>query len=341
MSDLIIQRNTLEGIASAIREKTGSTEGILVKDLAIEIKDLEVTGEQTRPEISVGEDGLITATAGKKTSTYQMAFQPAVTIIPSNTEQIAVSSGYYTGGNIVVAGDENLIAENIVSGKSIFGVNGAADLFANEDAIITRGISGAYANDRVENIGSFAFVYCPSLTSVLFPACTSIEGSAFKNCSGLTSVSFPACTNIGSFAFGYCSNLTSISFPVCTNIGEYAFNGCVNLTTVSFPVCTYIETYAFAYCSKLTSVSLPVCTSIGSYAFSKCYMLSSLILGASTVCTLVGSTVFSSTPYTGYRDHFSGTPHIYVPSSLIDAYKSATKWSYFKSYFSAIEDMPT
>ena len=60
-------------------------------------------GEQVTPVISVNTSGLITATAGTKSSTHQLAFQPAKTITPSTASQIAVSSGYYTGGNITVA----------------------------------------------------------------------------------------------------------------------------------------------------------------------------------------------------------------------------------------------
>ena len=119
-------------------------------------------GEQATPVISVNNsNGLITATAGTKTSTHQLAFQPAKTITPSTASQIAVSSGYYTGGNVMVAGDANLIAGNIKSGVSIFGVSGnyvgsgSGDTSA-EDAIITRTLS-AYSNNRVTTIGSSAF----------------------------------------------------------------------------------------------------------------------------------------------------------------------------------------
>jgi hypothetical protein len=52
----------------------------------------------------------------------------------------------------------------------------------------------------------------------------------------------------------------------------------------------------------------------------------------SSVCTLNNSNAFTSTPYAGYSASFSGTPYIYVPTSLVDAYKSATNWTYFSSY---------
>ena len=185
-------------------------------------------------------------------------------------------------------------------------------------------------------IGYGAFGSCSALTSINFPACASIGSFAFHGCRSLASVSFPVCTSIGSYAFAYCNNLTSVSFPACTSIGSYAFYVCSNLTSVSFPVCTNIYSNAFAYCNNLTSVSFPACTSIGGSAFYSCRTLSSLTLGASTVCTLQNSNAFTSTPYAGYSAYFSGTPYIYVPASLISAYQSATNWTYFSSYFSAI-----
>lgn len=104
-------------------------------------------GEQATPVISVSSNGLITATAGTKSATKQLAFQAAKTITPTATSQIAVSSGYYTGGNITVAGDSNLVPSNIVSGKSIFGVTGTAtagdDPFALPFTYTVSDISGA------------------------------------------------------------------------------------------------------------------------------------------------------------------------------------------------------
>ena len=290
------------------------------------------TGEQAAPVISVNSNGLITATAGTKSSTHQLAFQAAKTITPSTASQIAVSSGYYTGGNItvaavptqtksvtpkstsqditpdsgkflskvVVAGDSNLVAGNIKSGVSIFGVSGtlesgggssgdAATWSENEDAMVTSTLSN-YFNDRVTTIGVFAFYYCPNLTTASFPICTSIGNYAFFSCPKLTSVSFPICTSIGNDAFFSCSRLTTASFPACTTIGSNAFKNCSSLTTASFPVCTSIGSSAFYSCRNLTTINFPVCTSIGNSAFFSCPKLTSVSFPA---CETIGSSAFS------------------------------------------------
>lgn len=89
--------------------------------------------EQAVPKISVSAAGLITATAeqqegyvpgGTKSTTQQLTTQGAKTVTPGRTAQSAVATGYYTTGDVKVAGDANLVAENIAEGVSIFGVTG-------------------------------------------------------------------------------------------------------------------------------------------------------------------------------------------------------------------------
>jgi hypothetical protein len=290
-------------------------------DLQIVLQTLQTKaagGEQATPVISVSSNGLITATAGTKSATKQLAFQAAKTITPGTASQIAVSSGYYTGGNITVAGDANLISGNIKSGVSIFGVSGtlvegggsSGDGYDEADGLIT-GTMTSYTNARVtsmrqgafayvsnlqsvnfpnvKNIGSSAFQNCSKLTTASFPACTSIGDYAFSNCKSLTTASFPVCTSIGSNAFYFCSKLTTISFPKCTNIGSKAFQNCYSLTTISFPKCTNIGINAFCYCYSLTTASFPICTNISGYAFSYC---SGLTTASFTICTNIGSYAF-------------------------------------------------
>lgn len=92
-----------------------------------------VSVTQATPSISVNSDGLITASAtqsagyvsaGTKSATKQLATQAAATITPGASAKTAVVAGRYTTGAVTVAGDANLVASNIKSGVSIFGVSG-------------------------------------------------------------------------------------------------------------------------------------------------------------------------------------------------------------------------
>ena len=155
----------------------------------------------------------------------------------------------------------------------------------------------------------------------------------------ITAISDNTITEIRQYTFCNCVKLTSADFPICVSIGEDAFHACNNLSSINFPSCIDINNYAFYYCSKITTASFPACRSIDYDAFDRCFRLSSLTLGASSVCILKESNAFVSTPFANYKTYFSGTPHIYVPSSLVEAYKNATNWVYFSSYFSSIESL--
>ena len=109
-----------------------------------------------------------------------------------------------------------------------------------------------------------------------------------------------------------------------TRIGDWAFHIC-SLTQVSLPMCGYIGSCAFSDCSSLKQVSLPVCSYIGEYAFGDCSSLSIITIGYSGVCSLDGISVFDGTKIT------SSTGSIYVPVSLVSAYKSASNWSVYSN----------
>ena len=147
----------------------------------------------------------------------------------------------------------------------------------------------------------------------------------------ITEISSSSATSIGNGAFYFCSSLTTVDFPVATSIGIAAFRNCSSLTTIDFPVATSIGGSAFYSCSKLTTADFPVATSIGSSAFRTCSKLKSLLLRGNNVCTL-NKNVFVSTPIS------SGTGYIYVPSALIEKYKTATNWSTYAAQFRALED---
>ena len=100
------------------------------------------------------------------------------------------------------------------------------------------GISGVYTvPDSVKSIGSYAFQFCSSLTSVTIPdSVTSIGSCAFYECFSLTSVTIgSSVTSIGSQAFSWCSSLTSVTIPDSVeSIGNWAFAHCASLTDVYY-----------------------------------------------------------------------------------------------------------
>lgn len=97
----------------------------------VEAEDVPVV-EQATPEITVSNTGLITASAtqeegkvaaGTKSATKQLTTKSAATYTPGTSNKLIASGQYLTGAQ-TIKGDENLVAENIVKGKTIFGVTG-------------------------------------------------------------------------------------------------------------------------------------------------------------------------------------------------------------------------
>ena len=139
------------------------------------------------------------------------------------------------------------------------------------------------------------------------------------------------CSYISESAFYNCDSLTQVSLPVCTGIKTGAFYYCISLSQIELPMCSYISESAFYKCISLSQIELPMCSYIGYEAFYGCSSLSIITIGYSSVCSLIGSAVFTSTQIT------SSTGSIYVPASLIDSYKSAKHWSYFSTQIFPIE----
>lgn len=123
------------------------------------------------PSISISSAGKITASVSQsqsgyvasstKTATTNLTTKAATTITPGTSNKTACASGVYTTGTITVAGDANLVADNIKSGVSIFGVagtysGGSSDfnVLVKEDVILTDPMQSFYVNNVFDTISS-------------------------------------------------------------------------------------------------------------------------------------------------------------------------------------------
>ena len=139
--------------------------------------------------------------------------------------------------------------------------------------------------------------------------------------SDITGVSLPECRYIGNQTF-QSFKLTQVSLPKCEYIDEFAFNGCMAFYEINLPECRYIGDDAFQNC-ELDQAILPKCEYLGNGAFRNCWM-ESITIGYSSVCNINVETFYGT-------DIAIGTGSIYVPASLVEAYKSAPNWSQFSN----------
>ena len=79
------------------------------------------------PTVSAGYVSSGTAGNSSVSLTASVTTKGAATITPGTTNQ-EIASGTYLTGKQTISGDANLVAGNIVAGKSIFGVSGSAQI---------------------------------------------------------------------------------------------------------------------------------------------------------------------------------------------------------------------
>ena len=152
----IINTSTLTSIGDAIREKTGKSDTFLPSDMPAEILAIE-TGSDVSGVTAAASDvrsgkkfvdssgavvtGTVTArTASNVTSSNNVVIIPAgiydsqvsktvgtaksaATYTPGTSDQTIPAGRYLTGAQ-TIKGDANLVASNIKSGTSIFGITG-------------------------------------------------------------------------------------------------------------------------------------------------------------------------------------------------------------------------
>ena len=159
-----------------------------------------------------------------------------------------------------------------------------------------------------------------------------VKSDVFGGNKTIQTVNLPYATRVGNRAFQNCNSLSQISLPMCSYIGDNGFYFCKLLSQVSLPVCSHIGWEAFQGCNSLSQISLPMCSYIGGNALWGCSSLSIITIGYSSVCSLNNSNVFGNTQIT------SSTGSIYVPTSLVDSYKSAPNWSYFSTQIFPISE---
>ena len=188
---------------------------------------------------------------------------------------------------------------------------------------------------------------CSSLQSINLPNLTQWgsgdgreEGMfyTFYDCSNLQTVNLPNLTNAGRLdnTFYNCTNLQTVNLPNLTNatLGNDVFENCVSLQTIELKISNVYGGNIFRNCTSLTQVKAPL-ASIDSSCFSNCSALRKLILPQTDkITTLESSTAFKDT----FLDKDGVTNGIYVPSALLNEYRTATNWVTLANHIHALND---
>ena len=214
-------------------------------------------------------------------------------------------------------------------------------LSKNEGIVFTNSSYLSWLNMETTKVAPPSMCYrCSNLSSVFVDSLVSAYKDAFNGCSKLTSVSLPNLEFADTGAFKTVP-IIDLSLPKLKYAGENAFNTDTNSRpkTLYIPNIEYIGNsafYRYANSSWSYNFTFSYLTYIGSTAFNefladelhipKCEHLGYHFLGAGRCSTLYLNEVTKVTELES--DAFYQLPEsIYVPASLVDAFKTAPNWS--------------
>lgn len=207
------------------------------------------------------------------------------------------------------------------------------DDFSNTEVVVG---SCTFKNNKLISYdGSEAIVNIPAYYMVGDEpfGITEIEMQVFYGNSNIEQITMPnQITRVGIFAFRECINLQSITLSNnLESLGDSAFWNCNKLTTINLPTkLKKIEPYAFWNTSIITIEIPESVKSIGLGAFNKCSKLETVYIRSNELVT---------TAFTVPYQTFSNCPNlqkIYVPSELVEQYKTHPLWSLYEDKFEAI-----
>ena len=203
-------------------------------------------------------------------------------------------------------------------------------------------------DDNITEIPNYCFQNCSHLQVNLPNKLESVQINGFSGCGDMVCTELPQTLKfLGNNAFYRCTNLTANIMPIIDTIGNYAFSES-GVTFEEIPNGVVLAPYCFRECNGLTNLILKNDGTITNYCFYGCGNLEEVEITGdiSSIdrnafyndANLKTITIHRTTPPTLQSTSLPSTIEtIYVPSSALEAYKSATNWSRFADIMVGIE----
>lgn len=212
-----------------------------------------------------------------------------------------------------------------------------------------------FEDSRITTVRQYAFYYNDGLKSVNLPNANITSSNVFNHCHNIENIKIPKTTSISNNLFNYCYKLNSLDISNANRLnGGSIFNNCYSLNDIDLSNITYVVSHTLGY-TGFGTIILPNCTSLGTYVgqgkrtstidlsknisisgnnFNGAYSLVHLILRSDTLCSLSATSAFSNTPIA------NGLGWIYVPSGLVESYKTASNWSTYANQIVSLDEYP-
>ena len=190
--------------------------------------------------------------------------------------------------------------------------NGDTEIF--ENVLQGKASVTEFKNSNITALRKYALAYMPYLKTVELPNLKTLD----------------------SYSFGSCPNLRNLYLPNISTLGSNCFQNCTSLIEMVFTTTITTALSCFSSCTKLKKVDFAnLSSSIATKMFQGCSAFDTLIIRkTASVVALTNVHAFTGTLVE------SGTGYVYVPSTLVESYKTATNWVTYANQIRAIEDYP-
>lgn len=367
MANVLVEETSLSNIASAIREKNGGSATYKPGEMAAAISNLPTGGGN--------EDDFLTRSGSGDYVNDRIETLGGGAFYQTNYSTITLSNVKVMDGASIIRFNNNLTELNLpalttitctYSDPSSLPIMKYASQISNNSSLttlnlpnlttISDSVAASFSNNP--NLVSVSlpslttanlmqgFAYCKSLETVNLSNLQSSSNAyqTFYSCTNLQSINLPNLTQWGVDGammyetFEDCTNLQTVNLPKLTDaiLGDSTFRNCKSLQSIELKCSNSLVFYnsIFKDCTSLTQVKAPL-TIISSSCFSNCSALRKLILPQTDkVATLESSTAFKDT----FLDKDGVTNGIYVPSALLNEYRTATNWVTLASHIHALND---
>lgn len=259
MALVLINSDTLQRIAEAIKSKLGNDKKMLPSEMPKAID-----------EISTGKgEGIDLAT---------------------------LADGTYPWSDYI--GTETAINTRLYSMQSMSSYTNNSLISIGVDNAFTMSTMQRFSAPNLETLNnkSNIFQYCNYLIEVDIGKVTALPTGTFYGSPKLAAVpNADIITSVGQQCFSFNSTLTEIDLKQCESIGPFAFAQCGNLEVVRLPSIVNLTANIFNNSHKIQIVELgEFCKSVTNSAFSSCKIDLTLIVRATTPPTLNGSFMLGS-----------------------------------------------
>ena len=266
-----------------------------------------ITNESSSASIYVRSDTYSLWISSKLWSSISSKFVS----VPVSGPALSFSNGLLSGTTKAIA--SNFTSYLSVTASDITGVSLPECKYLMKSTFAGMSLNSVYLPE-CELLYGYTFQSVP-ISSIDLPKCKRMIQNDFNLCQNLQNINLPQCDYLGPRTFATCVNLKSIDLPLCTTVGANAFDFCFIMSSVSLLMCKYVGPNAFHSALALSSVNLPVCSRIDRNAFDD---IETLVLGYNSVVTIPAIGIFTG-----------NIPSIYVPASLVEAYKADPNWSQY------------